>query len=293
MGISPYPSTVTMPEASQPYPSILEFLTVRFPSVSRKMWEERFARGKLLDGSGHPLTADAAYAPGRQIRYFREVSDEPTLPSTETILFQDDELLVACKPHFLPVTPGGRYVNECLLNQLRLKSGNDDLAPLHRIDRETAGIVLFSVNRENRNRYAELFRRGAVEKSYLALSRFVPPQGKTWWEVADRIVQGEPWFRMKTATGTVNARSLITLMEVQGGMARFQLQPQTGKTHQLRLHMSGLGFGIANDRLYPHLQPESPDDFRHPLQLLAKSIRFVDPVTGARREFVSPRELSW
>ena len=293
MGISRYPSTVTMPEAKQPYPSILEFLCTRFPSPPREVWKLRLAQGKLLDAGGHPLGPDDGYAPGRQIRYFREVSDEPKIPATEAILFQDDELLVACKPPFLPVTPGGKYVNECLLNRLRLRSGNDDLAPLHRIDRETAGIVLFSVNRGNRDRYAELFRRGAVEKSYLALSRSVPPPGKTWWKVADRIVQGEPWFRMKTEAGSVNARSTITLMEVRGEMARFQLQPETGKTHQLRLHMSELGFGIANDRLYPVLQPESPDDYRHPLQLLAKSIRFQDPITGAPREFVSPRELPW
>ncbi len=293
MGISRYPSTVTMPQAKPPYPSLLEFLSERFPSVTAETWAQRITQGKVLDEAGHPLTPDFGYAPGRQIRYFREVAAEPVIPFAESILYEDDELLVACKPHFLPVTPGGRYVNECLLNRLRLKTNNGNLAPLHRIDRETAGIVLFSVNPGSRDRYGELFRRGGAEKSYEALSRGVPPPGTTGWFVENRIVQGEPWFRMSVAPGTVNARSRINLVAVRGELARFQLQPLTGKTHQLRLHMSGLGFRIANDRLYPELQPESPDDFRNPLQLLAKMIRFQDPVTGTAREFISPRELSW
>jgi tRNA pseudouridine32 synthase / 23S rRNA pseudouridine746 synthase len=289
MGISRYPSIVTMPEADQPYPSLLQFLCKRFPSVEKETWSQRIAQEKVLDMAGNPLCSDSGYAPGRQIRYFREVAAEPYIPFEEIILHQDDELLVACKPPFLPVTPGGRYVNECLLNRLRIKTGNDDLVPLHRIDRETSGIVLFSVNPGTRDRYAELFRKGAVEKTYEAISRVTPPPGTTEWIVANRIVSGEPWFRMKTAPGTVNARSRITLVEVQEGAARFRLHPQTGKTHQLRLHLSGL----AHDRLYPELQPESPDDFLNPLQLLAKKIRFHDPVTGRLREFSSEQELSW
>jgi tRNA pseudouridine32 synthase/23S rRNA pseudouridine746 synthase len=282
-----------MPEAEQPYPSILEFLNTRFPFVPQEVWEQRIAEGKVLDEAEHPLLPDARYAPGRRIRYFREVAEEPVIPFSETVIFQDDELLVACKPPFLPVTPGGRYVDECLLYRLRRSTGNNDLAPLHRIDRETAGIVLFSVNRSTRDRYGELFRKGAVQKTYQALSRCVPPAGTTTWVVANRIVRGEPWFRMKTVPGTVNARSIITLAESREDMARFVLHPVTGKTHQLRLHMSGLGFGILNDRQYPELQPETPDDFDHPLQLIARMIRFLDPVTGAPREFVSGRELSW
>ncbi len=293
MGISRYSSIVTMPEAKQPYPSLMDFLCARFPSIPRRIWEQRIIQGKLLDEANHPLQPDSGYAPGRRIRYFREVAQESEIPFTETILFQDEELLVACKPPFLPVIPGGRYVNECLLNRLRIRTGNDDLTPLHRIDRETAGIVLFSVNRRNRNDYSELFRKGEVDKTYQALSHAVPPLGRTRWEPEDRIVQGEPWFRMKSAPGATNARSIITLEEVRGGVARFELHPLTGKTHQLRLHLSGLGFGIANDRLYPELRPESSDDYHHPLQLLAKKISFRDPVTGKQREFISPRVLDW
>ena len=291
MGISKFPSIVTMPPAERPYPSILTFLRTRFPSVPTEIWEKRIAEGKVLDEQSAAITLETGYTPNKRIFYFREVETEKAIPFSENILFQDDEILVACKPHFLPVTPGGRYVDECLLNRLRSSTGIQDLAPLHRIDRETAGIVLFSVSKKTRGLYSQLFLHGSVEKTYQALSAHVPLGDKTAWIVEDRIERGEPWFRMKTAPGTVNARSMITLVEVKENRARFILRPISGKTHQLRIHMSGLGFSILNDRYYPELQPESEDNFNTPLQLVAKMVRFQDPVTGENREFVSEREL--
>jgi len=293
MGISKHPSIVTMPKSERPYPSILGFLCGRFPSVPRETWERRIAEGKVLDEEASPINPDSEYAPCRRILYFREVIDEPVIPFAEKVLYQDDEILVACKPHFLPVTPGGRYVDECLLNRLRKSTGIRDLAPIHRIDRETAGIVMFSVNKRTRGLYAELFRNGQVEKTYRALSASLPLPGKSAWVVENRIERGEPWFRMKTAPGTANARSTIDLLEVKGKTARFLLRPLTGKTHQLRIHMSCLGFGILNDRYYPELKAESGDDFANPLQLVAGMLRFRDPVTGEKREFISERELLW
>ncbi|MEI8354611.1 MAG: pseudouridine synthase [Deltaproteobacteria bacterium] len=293
MGISKYPSTVTMPNSIKPYPSILSFLSSRFPSIPRKRWEERIAEGKVLDGESNPIAPDTEYAPCKQIFYFREVEIEPVIPFSEKILYQNDDILVSCKPHFLPVTPGGRYVDECLLNRLRKSTGIRDLAPIHRIDRETAGIVMFSVNKKTRGLYGELFMNGKVEKTYQALSAYSPLQERASWVVENRIVQGEPRFLMKTAPGAVNARSTICLMGLKKGMARFILHPLTGKTHQLRIHMSGLGFGILNDRYYPELQPETDDNFDNPLQLLARMVRFQDPVTGRNLEFISERELLW
>ena len=160
MGISKYPSIVTMPIVEQPYPSILTFLQQRFPSVPIELWEQRIAEGKVLDGQYTPINLDTGYAPGKRIYYFREVAEEKVIPFVEKVLFRDDEILVACKPHFLPVTPGGRYVDECLLNRLRNSTGIQDLAPLHRIDRETAGIVMFSVNKKTRS----LFCMAALKK---------------------------------------------------------------------------------------------------------------------------------
>ena len=282
-----------MPKNDHPCPSVFAFLCKRFPAISPEIWEQRITDGKVLGENTQRITLDTAYAPLRRIFYFREVSTEPLIPFAERILFRDDEILVACKPHFLPVTPGGRYVDECLLNRLRRSTGIDDLAPLHRIDRETAGVVLFSVNKKSRGLYSTLFMNGLVEKTYQAVSKCRPQQVPDSWHVESRIERGEPWFRMKTVPGVVNATSVIHLKEVHGDLARFTLHPHTGKTHQLRLHMSSLGFGILNDRYYPELQPEREDDFAAPLQLVARRVRFKDPLTGQCREFESERYLQW
>ena len=293
MAIAKQPSVVTMPAAEKPYPSIVEFLFKTFPAIPQNRWADRIREGKVLDDQGKPITAETMYSPSQRIFYFREVENEPVIPFAEQVLFQDDELLVACKPHFLPVIPGGRYVEECLLNRLRNQTGIADLAPLHRLDRETAGIVIFSVNPNTRGHYHELFMHGKVEKTYHALAEVNQHPRENQWTVENRIVRGEPRFRMKTVPGIVNARSHIQLVEVKGNRGLFSLQPVTGKTHQLRLHMSGLGFRIINDRVYPNLQPERDDDFDQPLQLLAKQVRFHDPVSGQIREFQSGRELLW
>ena len=274
-----------------PYPSLLEFLSRRFPLISREIWAQRLAAGKILDAAGAPLTQESRYLPHAKLFYFREVASELHIPFVATILYQDDEILVADKPHFLPVIPAGRYVEECLLSRLRRSTGLADLAPLHRIDRETAGIVLFSVNKKNRGRYAGLWLQGEIEKSYQALSACRSAPEESAWLVENRIEQGEPFFRMQIVPGKVNARSVIQLLEYKDGIARFHLQPLTGKTHQLRLHLSSLGYGILNDRLYPELQAERADNFAAPLQLLAKMVRFRDPLSGIIREFVSAREL--
>jgi tRNA pseudouridine32 synthase / 23S rRNA pseudouridine746 synthase len=293
MGISLHSSRITMPVCDKPYPTILEFLCSQFSRIPCEEWKQRITEGKVLDDESQPITVDTQYTPHRRIFYFREVQDETVIPFKEEILFQDDELLVACKPHFLPVTPGGRYVDECLLNRLRKSTGIRDLAPLHRIDRETAGLVLFSVNKKSCARYANLFQKGLVEKTYQAVSTCIPEPGTTKWLIENRLDQGTPWFRMMVVPGQVNARSTISLVDSKNSRALFELHPITGKTHQLRIHMCSIGLGILNDNLYPQLQPESKDNYDTPLQLLAKNIRFRDPISGIQREFTSNRKLLW
>ena len=293
MSISQYPAKVTMPKLVQPYPTVLAFLVQRFPKIPESVWERRVAEGKVLAEDGSPVSATTPYAAQRRVFYFREVEEERVIPFQEEILYQNDELLVACKPHFLPVTPGGVYLDQSLLHRLRKRTGIRHLVPLHRIDRETAGIVLFSVNPKSRGRYGELFRDGSIEKSYRALSSGIVAAGGDEWLVENRLVQGEPWFTMATRPGPPNARSRIRLSEERGGVSHFFLTPLTGKTHQLRVHMSGLGVPILHDRLYPQLQPRQPDDFEKPLQLLAQRLRFKDPVSGKWMEFQSNRELLW
>lgn len=292
MSISATPSAITLPDVGPPCPSILEFLIRTFPHVAPQRWEERLRAGRILDDRGTPITATTPYVPGRRIFYFREVETEPVIPFAERIVFRNDEILVADKPHFLPVVPGGRYVNECLEQRLRDRTGLSDLVPLHRIDRETAGLVMLSVNKNTRRLYHELFVHGKIEKTYEALAALRHPPVERQWIVENRIERGEPRFRMRIVPGVANARSVIHLEEIIGDHARFRLHPLTGKTHQLRLHMSSLGFPIRYDHYYPDLEPERDDDLHRPLQLIAKQLRFRDPVSGAEMEFRSERELT-
>lgn len=284
-------SIVTLPQVEKPYPSILDFLCNRFSAIPRKTWEKRILDGKVTDEISGIITLNSPYIPHHRIFYYREVDSEPIIPFDEKIIYMDDHILVACKPHFLPVTPSGCYVDECLLNRLRRRTAIDELVPLHRIDRETAGLVLFSVNKKSRGNYGTLFMNGLIEKTYKAISNHVEASNCKEWHIENRIVCGEPWFRMKVLPGVVNARSHIILLEVKGNRSHFILKPQTGKTHQLRIHLSDLGFGIINDRYYPELQEKSADDFDNPLQLLAQKIQFKDPINGTLRQFESERKL--
>ncbi|QXE85300.1 pseudouridine synthase [Geomonas nitrogeniifigens] len=293
MSISLYPAKVTMPRLEEPYPTVLAFLVDRFPRIPREVWEARVAQGKVLGEDGAPVDSSTPYAPQKRVFYFREMDEERVIPFPERILFQNDELLVACKPHFLPVTPGGAYLNQSLLHRLRERTGIHHLVPLHRIDRETAGLVLFSVNPKTRGRYCGLFRDGRIEKEYRAVGMGRVPDGRESWLVESRLVPGDPWFVMGTEPGVPNARSQIRLLEEREGRSLFWLSPLTGKTHQLRVHLSSQGVPILNDRLYPQLQPRQPDDFERPLQLLAHRLRFRDPVSGELLEFQSDRELLW
>lgn len=280
-----------MPDTGRPYPTLLAFLTRRFPKIPEQIWLERITTGKVLTEGGDRVTLDTTYMPNSRLFYFREVAEEPVIPFHEQILFTNDHLMVACKPHFLPVNPGGPYVRETLLNRLKEKTGNPFLSPINRIDRATAGLVLLSVNEATRGLYQQLFMKGQVQKTYEAVTDYPYDSGQSKWLVENRIEQGEPWFRMRTCPGAINSRSQIRLLEAMGPRARFQLFPLTGKKHQLRIHLCGLGFPIVNDRYYPDLLPERADDFTHPLQLLSRKIEFRDPVTREEMSFTSTRNL--
>ncbi len=287
------PSYVTLPECECPYSSVLDFLDGRFKKVGREVWQARIEAGKVTDDNGRPVTLDTPYRPKMRLCYYREVEREPEIPFEEEIVFQNDRLLVACKPHFLPVTPAGPYVNQCLLYRLKAKTGIDTLVPIHRIDRETAGIVLFSVNKETRGLYHGFFVSGRVQKIYEAIATLPKEPDRQEWLVKSRIVPGDPWFRMKHADGPVNAISKIHLLDKDDHHAYFRLEPLTGKQHQLRLHLNLIGCQILNDRFYPVLQPKRGDDFTRPLQLLAKKVSFIDPISQETMEFRSTRTLAW
>ena len=292
MSQAPQPSFVRLPATPPPYPALLDFLAARFPKIDRAIWQRRLEQGKITDDAGQIVTAATPYAPQRLLRYYREVATEPEIPFVEEILFQNDHILVACKPHFLPVTPSGPYVTQCLLYRLKQRTGCDDIVPVHRIDRETAGLVLFSLNHATRRQYHDLFRLGQAHKIYEAATlRPADPTPRTW-EIRSRIVTGEPWFLMQEVAGAVNAITQAELLGCAADFAYFRLAPLTGKQHQLRLHLAQRGAPILYDRFYPVLYPkDAAEDFARPLQLLAKALRFRDPISGQALEFCSSRRL--
>ena len=273
------------------WPTLIDGLCARFPAIARVQWRDRFARGRVQDDRGTALAADHPYRAGMELRYFREVAAEPPIPFHEVVLHADDDLWVVDKPHFLPVVPAGRHVAQTLLARLRRASGNQDLVPLHRIDRETAGLVLFSARRETRARYQALFRERAIDKTYEALAPPLP--GLAFPCVRrSRMVRGEPFFRMREVDGEANSQTHIDVIERGIDAWRYRLRPVTGRKHQLRVHMAALGAPIFNDEVYPVLAARTDDtDFSRTLQLLARRLSFVDPLSGLRREFSSVREL--
>ncbi|MDR6840936.1 pseudouridine synthase [Pseudoxanthomonas sacheonensis] len=281
-------STLQLPPGA--WATLLDGLCARFPQIGRTCWLERFARGRVLDSARQPLTADAPYRVGATIHYFREVAEELRIPFEETILHVDQDLVVADKPHFLPVAPTGAHVRETLLTRLVDRLGNKNLVPLHRIDRGTAGLVLLSANKDSRGAYQALFRERRIEKHYEAVAPALP--GLRFPLVREsRIVKSEPFFRMREAEGEANSRTRIEVLSSDGEWWRYALFPISGRKHQLRVHMAALGAPIRHDPYYPDLADQAPDDYRRPLQLLARGLSFVDPVSGVQRTFESLRVL--
>ena len=283
-------STLYLPPG--PWATVLDCLCEHFRAIGREQWLDRIARGRVLDGNGQPIDVDLAYKEGLRIHYFREVPDEKPIPVHETILYADENLVVADKPHFLPVTPAGEYVEQTLLRRLIRRLDNPSLVPLHRIDRHTAGLVLFSANPQSRSAYQQLFPTRRIDKFYEAIAPALP--ALTFPLVhKSRLVEGEPFFRMQEGPGVSNTETAVQVREKNGDLWRYGLFPVTGKKHQLRVHMTALGASICNDPFYPEVIKDAVDDYANPLKLLAQGVRFIDPVTGEERSFSSRIVLEW
>ena len=297
-GVSP--SCVALPRLRQvPWPTLLDFLAERLPRVGRAEWRDRMLAGEVVGEDGQALSPQAPYAPGTRVYYWRTLAQEADIPFQEQIVYQDGHLVVADKPHFLPVTPGGRYVQQSLLVRLKRRLGLADLSPLHRIDRETAGLVVFSVRPQDRDRYQRLFRERRVDKTYEAIA---PWAADLAWPQTRRshILECEDaFYKMREAQPQEglahNSETHIDCAERRGDWALYRLRPVTGKRHQLRVHMLGLGLPLLGDQFYPTVRraPGEPEDFAEPLRLLARSIAFEDPVTGQPRQFASQQTLAW
>ena len=286
------PSRVYLPVG--PWTYLLDFLCERFTHVSREEWNNRFESGLVMSSQSEKLPATAPYLAGQHILYYKQLPNEKPIKQQASILFQDEHIVVADKPHFLPVTPSGQYLKETLLYRLIEETGLAELSPIHRIDRDTAGLVVFSVQKKERGLYQALFRQRLVEKEYLAVANTAshmqwPQTLATMIEPATHFMQMQS--RQCLAHEQPNAQTNITVLKSEGARSLYQLKPLTGQKHQLRVHMNELGLPIHNDGIYPTLTPEGASDENKPLQLLAHSIAFEDPVTQEARSFQSWFEL--
>ena len=267
-----------------------DHLVERLPRLPAERIDEMLAERRFV-GSDGPISPGAAYEPAAYVWFHRDLPVEAPVPFPIEVVHRDDELLVVDKPHFMATIPRGQHILETALVRLRREHDLPDLSPAHRLDRMTAGLLMFVVRRERRGAYQTLFRDRRVHKTYEALARHDPALDLPR-TVRSRIVKERGVICAQEVDGPVNAETLVELLEHRDGLGRYRLTPTTGRTHQLRLHMSSLGIPIVGDDFYPVLTERPLDDFSAPLQLLAATLEFTDPVTGEPRRFRTRRRLT-
>lgn len=273
-----------------PWTTLREHLVERLARVSPARIDEMLAEGRIVGVDG-PLGIGAPFVPGAVVWFHRDLPDEVPVPFEIDVLHRDEHLLVVDKPHFLATIPRGRHVVETALVRLRRDHGLPHLSPAHRLDRATAGVLMFVVRPELRGAYQTLFRDRRVRKTYEAVAPVAAGLALPR-TVTSRIVKERGVIAAYTVPGPPNAETLVELVETRGDLGRYRLTPHTGRTHQLRLHMAELGVPIVGDDLYPEVVDTPLDDFRRPLQLLATTLEFTDPVTGVPRRFTTRRTLA-
>lgn len=308
-----------------PWDTAMDYMMHRWGHIDPQGIEDRFDAGEIVGEAGIPLDRATPLRNHTFIWYYRTLPPEIRIPLELNILHQDEHLLVVDKPHFLPTTPGGTYIQESALVRLRNQLDLPDLIPMHRLDRMTAGVLLLSTNPETRGRYQVLFEKRQVQKEYECVAAAEPAPGHPAVEfpavVRNRMTKSRSYLLAEVIDGEPNAETRIERLRTLDGpestprgvdvpapetpagantgsdgatprRALYRLEPHSGKTHQLRVHMASLGLGIVNDAFYPELLDKAPDDYSKPLQLLARGIRFVDPITGVPVEYRSGLELS-
>ncbi len=282
------PARLRLPEEGS-WATIRDHLVERLPRVAPARIDELLEAGAIVDLEG-PIAPDAPYVPGGAVWFHRDLPTEVEVPFELTIVHRDEHLLVVDKPHFLSTIPRGQHILQTALVRLRRELDLPDLIPAHRLDRTTAGLVLFVIIPARRGAYQTLFGQRRVFKEYEAIARHDPGLALPV-TVRSRIIKERTIIRAFETDGEPNAETRVELAEHRDGMGRYRLTPLTGRTHQLRIHMNGLGIPILGDDFYPELTDRPVDDFTRPLQLLATTLEFTDPISHEPRRFETTRTL--
>ncbi|MFZ2174146.1 MAG: pseudouridine synthase [Rhodococcus sp. (in: high G+C Gram-positive bacteria)] len=271
--------------------TVAEFLTQTYPDEAAH-WLGLIDSGEVVDEHGRVIDHGTRCSPTRYLYFYRDPAPEIPVPFDIEILHRDGHLVVIDKPHFLATIPRGAHITETAVVRLRRALDLPDLTPAHRLDRMTAGVLVFLVRPEHRRAYQELFAAQEVTKEYEAVAGYDPtltfPR-----TVRSRIVKEHGIMTATEEPGAPNSETVVELIEFRGNRARYRLLPKSGRTHQLRVHMSSLGLPIDGDNYYPNFRRSEPGDFSMPLQLLARAIEFTDPLSGELRRFESHRTLAW
>lgn len=274
-----------------PPATVAEYLTTAFAPEWQE-WLDRIDGGEIVDEHGRKIDRTTKYMPTRFLYFYRQPPPEQVVPFSVDVLYRDEMIVVADKPHFLATIPRGAHVLETALVRLRRDLELPDLIPAHRLDRMTAGVVVFVINPEHRRAYQEMFSSRQVHKEYEAVAAY---DGSVEFPrtVRSRILKDHGVLTAREEPGDPNSETRVELIEQRGGRGRYRLFPVTGRTHQLRLHLCSLGLPIEGDNFYPKYRRVAADDFTTPLQLLARRLSFIDPVTSTARDFQSRRTLNW
>ncbi|WP_430867538.1 pseudouridine synthase [Demequina aurantiaca] len=267
-----------------------DFLLARLPA--KALVAQMLDAGEFVDQAGRAWVGDEEYRPHTFVWFHRPLEPETAVPFLIKILEVNERFVAIDKPHFMATTPRGIHVQETALVKARLLLDLPELAPAHRLDRLTAGVLLFSARREYRGAYAGVFQSHSALKTYEALAPF-DPSLEFPRTLVGRIEKRRGSLQAELVPGEPNAKTFVEIVEVRGQFARYRLSPVTGKNHQLRLQMSNLGLPILGDSLYPCVMDVAPDDFSAPLQLVARRLRFTDPIDQSPRDFWSASALQW